>query len=376
MEAGERHSELLTRAQCRALRGIAIVMIVVHNVAHRLPGNIDENEYSLDINNTRAFFAALSHPGYELVQQLFSFLGHYGVPLFVFLTGYGLVKKYELGSTAEVKRWPFVREHYFKLLTLIFIGMMTLFAVSALGYVYNFASGAFEFRPRHWLLNTMWWPEQASMIVNFVSNKMSRFAYMGPYWYFGFAFQLYVLYRLVLYTRRHDTRWAWLVPVAVAVLSHVAMLLAWWAGERRFISYLRYNALMGALPLAMGVLAARYERVLPLPGAWWRAAVVAVCAAAVPLMNFELNMWLLAPIAVVAGGVAAVTLCGRRVTAALAWLGDVSAMMFVLHPIVRHVFYRPGHHIDVYLLHGIYLAATVALAALYQHVYTKCRRSR
>jgi hypothetical protein len=38
-------NELLTRAECNALRGIAIIGIVLHNYCHWLRGIVRENEY-------------------------------------------------------------------------------------------------------------------------------------------------------------------------------------------------------------------------------------------------------------------------------------------------------------------------------------------
>ena len=39
------NNELLTRAECDAMRGIAIIGIFLHNYCHWLPGIVRENEY-------------------------------------------------------------------------------------------------------------------------------------------------------------------------------------------------------------------------------------------------------------------------------------------------------------------------------------------
>ena len=114
-------NQILTRAECNALRGIAILGIVLHNYSHWLHGIVRENEYQFFQKNVEGLQYALSNPDQNLLLHLLSFFGHYGVPIFLFLSSYGLVLKYEstpelMSEQARMKgAWSFIRVHFLKL---------------------------------------------------------------------------------------------------------------------------------------------------------------------------------------------------------------------------------------------------------------------
>ena len=67
-------------------------------------GAIFENEFTYQEWHVSKLLDYLSHPDGRLPLQLFSFFGHYGVVIFVFLSAYGLEKKY--GRTTKEVRPP------------------------------------------------------------------------------------------------------------------------------------------------------------------------------------------------------------------------------------------------------------------------------
>ena len=81
--------------QCSALRGLAIIGIFLHNYCHWLGLAVKENEYTFTIDKCRRLLEVMTHPDINLPVHLLSFFGHYGVPVFLFLSAYGLVMKYE-----------------------------------------------------------------------------------------------------------------------------------------------------------------------------------------------------------------------------------------------------------------------------------------
>ena len=89
------------------MRGIAILAIMLHNYTHWLGPMVKENEYTFDHNNVRRLLAELASPSVELLSHILSFFGHYGVPVFVALSAYGLYRKYEAGG-AESRVVSFV----------------------------------------------------------------------------------------------------------------------------------------------------------------------------------------------------------------------------------------------------------------------------
>ena len=78
----------------QVLRGLAILSIILHNYTHWMHGAIFENEFMYQSRHVSKLLDYLSHPDGRLPLQFFSFFGHYGVVIFVFLSAYGLEKKY------------------------------------------------------------------------------------------------------------------------------------------------------------------------------------------------------------------------------------------------------------------------------------------
>ena len=87
--------DLLSRENSKIMRGIAILSIMLHNLLHNpVFGLSKENEMSYNQNLSDSFLNVLASGDTHIVAELISFLGWVGVPVFVFLTGYGLAQKY------------------------------------------------------------------------------------------------------------------------------------------------------------------------------------------------------------------------------------------------------------------------------------------
>ena len=194
-----RGSELLSRTECSALRGIAILGIFLHNYLHWLRQMVKENEYQFHQGNIDRMMDLLRNPTWDLPLQFFSFFGHYGVPVFLFLSGYGLVQKYENArsaatpSTAEESLWQFIKKHFMKLFPMMMLGF-TVFAMT------DWITPS----RHHWS-----WSEilgQVSMTINLFPDP-DKAIWPGPYWFFGLMMQLYLLYRIALYKRGNRVVW-------------------------------------------------------------------------------------------------------------------------------------------------------------------------
>lgn len=108
----------MNRLECSALRGIAILGIVLHNFAHQLPGAALENEFAFNAERNAYFWQSLISSDWLI--HIFSYTGHLGVPVFVFLSGYGLAQKYD--KCERIKIVDFLISHYKKLLVPMLIG--------------------------------------------------------------------------------------------------------------------------------------------------------------------------------------------------------------------------------------------------------------
>ena len=207
----------LNRTECNALRGLAIIGIFLHNYCHWLGPIVKENEYQYIQRNVDWLHQVMASPDGWLPMHLLSFFGHYGVPVFLFLSAYGLVLKYESGPrlTQGAERFSitgrhlpnlgeglrFVRYHYLKLFKMMIVGFV---AFTMLDYL---TPG-----PHHY--QSLDIIAMLGMFNNVLPNP-DRIIWPGPFWFFGLMLQLYIIYRLFIY-RRH---WAFTVVLMVVCLA-------------------------------------------------------------------------------------------------------------------------------------------------------------
>ena len=331
--------EILTRRECSAMRGIAILAIMLHNYCHFIGRIVKENEYQyLEQNNTR-LWQVLTNPDELLPVHLLSYFGHYGVPVFLFLSGFGLVMKYETAATTQGVR-PFVRFHYLKLLRMLIVGFVLFLMVDAV------TPGRFAF---HWD-NVL---AQLLMYIN-VLPEPDKTIWPGIYWFFGLMMELYIVYRLLLY-RRSD----WLV-VGLIVVCWLLQVFCDPDGET--LNRLRYNCIGGMLPFGAGILFGRYaERLNIWPSSRWLWLAIALVATALTvLMSFSFQSWFWIPLVIIIGTIALVKVVPGQVLQLLEWFGAVSAAMFVAHPVARKLFITVAWRQDIY--DGLMLYVVVAIA--------------
>lgn len=349
---------LLNRTECSALRGIAILGIFLHNYLHWLKPMAKENEYQFHQANVDGMMERIMSPSWDILLQFFSFFGHYGVPVFLFLSGYGLVLKYEnAGPTAsggdtvrDVSQ--FIRQHFMK-----------LFPMMALGFtVFAMVDWITPMR-HHWS-----WSDiigQLTMTIN-LFPKPDSVIWPGPYWFFGLMMQLYLLYRVVLYRRGNK------VLLTLILLCWAMQAMCFDAPEGEALNRIRYNFIGGMLPFGMGILLARMPS-LPRPTASANLSVLILSLFAVLTLSLGFHAWLWVPAFVVSLHVALIKILPSFCIKAFDWLGVLSAAIFVCHPITRKIFIpisRSGDIMDGLVL---YVVTTLVLAMLFRMAIQKMR---
>lgn len=345
----ENKTTWLSRSECSAMRGLAILGIVLHNYCHWLGPAVKENEYLFYITNSEHLWYALTHPDAILPVHLVSYFGHYGVPVFLFLSGYGLVMKY--GGMADLPVWRFIRYHYLKLFGMLVAGFVAFTVVDAV------TPGAFRYHADNVIA-------QLLMYINLLPQPNSRI-WPGPYWFFGLMMQFYIIYRLVLH-RRH-----WGVAAVLVLVCWMAQAVC--GPESGALKWLRYNSVGSMLPFCGGVLLARLQPREALCGLsrWQWAAAAVVLIALIVALCFGYQTWLWAPIVVVAASVAVVKALPAGIFHALVWTGGISAAMFVIHPVLRKIFIPISRHGDIYDGLVLYIVATMAVAWLFNQIINK-----
>lgn len=354
-EATENGGEsLLTRAECNALRGIAILGIFLHNFCHWLNPVVKENEYLYFQHNVDWFAQCATRVNELFPAHVISFFGHYGVPVFLFLSAYGLEMKYGNGQGKapdgrRVVVSSFVRYHYLKLFKMMIVGFICFTVVDAM------TAGS-------WHYNVAQIVGQLLMINNFY-DQPDRNIWPGPFWFFGLMLQLYVVYRLLLY-RRH---WGW--TVGLMAVCTVAQLFMDPEGEN--LNYWRYNFMGGMLPFGLGLLFARYGNKVMLVNLTFGSFLMSwvVCSFFIVSASGSFYTWVIVPALVCYASVYFIKTVSTlplpwlraRIGYVLGWLGNVSAALFVIHPAIRKVFITVSRQGDIYT--GLLLYAIASLGA-------------
>ena len=302
------------------MRGLAIIGIFLHNYCHWLGPMVKENEYTFNAENVTRMNHALVHPDGQLPLHLLSFFGHYGVPVFLFLSGYGLFKKYQ-DVQAPVGR--FLYTHYLKLFRMKVISRLLMFN---------------NLLPRP---DKMIWP--------------------GAFWFFGLMMQLYLLYRLVLH-RRHWGITALLMALCVIVQLQLPPL-------SETMNRYRYNFMGGMLPFGLGLLYAQFHKSATLWGDdnVKQSAALLVCIALAYYLSQSFVGWTFVPAVICVATLLAAKLLARAAVMAwlyraLCWMGGISAALFVTHPITRKLIIPISRHGQLYLGLLLYIVASIALA--------------
>lgn len=347
---------MLSRTECNILRGIAIVGIVLHNYCHWLRPIVQENEYQFNQHNVDWFHNIITHNFNELTTfHLLSFFGHYGVPIFLFLSAYGLVIKYE--TTNNIENQPtvyrFLRFHWLKLFRMMIVGFSAFILVDAI------TEGQHHYK----VIDIV---AQMGLFNNVLPNP-DDIIWPGPYWFFGLMLQLYIVYRLFLYKRN----WIWIV-LLIAICTIIELKCA---PNGEALNRWRYNFVGGMLPFGLGLLYAKYMRNTTL----YAYVIMFVCS--LLLIWYGSNsffVWLFVPMFVCFAGISFVKLLSYwnlnypKYTFGIAkmfnWLGVISAALFISHPITRKIIIPISRNGDYWTGLLLYIITSICVAWLFKEI--------
>lgn len=188
------------------LKGFAILCIVFHNYFHWLWPSPGENEFSFSTEAIYKLFEQIhQYPG-EWVNILFSYFGHYGVQLFIMVSGYGLV----LSMMNRSRSWgAFVLDRLKKLYPLLLTAVIVYFFECVL--VEGRTLSPFEKTELGYKL---------LFIHTLLPN--SGLSVNGPWWFFGLIFQLYLLFPLLYHCMK---KWGWKAFWIVMAISYGLIFL-------------------------------------------------------------------------------------------------------------------------------------------------------
>jgi hypothetical protein len=286
---------------------------MLHNFLHWLPGAAKENEFAYHVENDIYFRHTIFSSDFLI--NLFSYWGHLGVPLFVFLSGYGLALKYDSHERLEWKN--FIWLHYKKLFFPLLYGTLLYIVVLFMrdGNV-NFSFGRFFF--------------QCTMLLNLIYPYEQNIT-PGPYWYFGMTMQLYLFYLFVVHRRPVK----YMIGATVISVVFMGMLIH---DTHRILIWTKYNVLGWMMPLTLGILAARYFSWIHLFKDRSKTFVFFACLLLILILcGRSYYLWLVTPVVALLMGIALVKIVPSFVWEKVKLIGDISLYILIIHPIIREV---------------------------------------
>jgi uncharacterized sulfatase len=193
----------ISLGQTNFLKGVGILLIVFHNYFHWVLPTATENEFEFASSTIFKLFRLMAESPADIINLLFSYFGHFGVQIFIFISGYGLTKSYLRHPTP----WKnFLKHRVSKIYPSLLIGIFVLFL--------------FYLTYNHGVPDKTWW-RQISFKVLMLHTLIPHEALSinGPWWFYSLIFQLYLLFPILLKVIRK-----WKFP-GFLILSAISYLL-------------------------------------------------------------------------------------------------------------------------------------------------------
>lgn len=333
----------ITKQETSALKGLCIIMIVLHNVIHQATPPLAENEFQYAESNVSAFYAMFFDAP---LTYFLSFFGWLGVSFFIFISGYGLTSTY---GTSGLNTCRWITRHYLKLELLLFPALFVFFLLQ---FYYNQGQ-----------INCVTYLLQQSLVLNVINPGK---IVIGIWWYIGMAFQLYLWFLLL---RKVPAKY--LIAIALASCLLIGLL------PQTYVSYLRHNSIGWMPEFIFGMLAARN---MNMKINKWQAVMLAI-AAIIATIAFSLSRYTF-----FLSGVSFVTLLlvGRTFitkSKTLIYIGKISASLYVVHAVVRWVYNITARHVEALntlpiIVSGlIVLFVGICVSVIYNYCFTTlCKR--
>ena len=294
------------------LKGLAISAIVLHNYVHAV-SPARENEFDFDPGRFALFLETVRHPSLA-VQAVLSFFGHLGVPIFIFLSAYGLARSH-WDDTASWTQFMAGRVRK----------MFPIFGLIVLPWTLVVA---FEIGPHPFFRNVA--PQIFFMVTGLTPLVPGLdLPPVGPWWFIPFIIEFYAIFFVI---RKVTQKFGWpgLVVLSLLCLALTTLADPWLA---------HWNINLMETPLGrmrsvcLGIAAARYPFRVPAPLALFAGTIVVLGSGFAPLWPFTFSASVV--LALWAYMELRNNLRGSR---SLALIGRYSILIFLLNAIVRNQF--------------------------------------
>ena len=175
-----------SREDTNFLKGISILLIVLHNYYRWINPIIGENEFEFSAENIVNNLILLQSNPLELLHVFFKFLGHYGILSFIVISAYGLTLSFTKSRPGYGR---FLLRRFGKIYPSLILA----------GIVFVVYSLMMDGRmPSTDLLHDMLL--HATLLTNLIPGKAMAFA--GPWWFYSFIFQFYMVFPALFWVNR------------------------------------------------------------------------------------------------------------------------------------------------------------------------------
>ena len=344
------------------MKGIAIIAIVLHNLIH-LIHPITENEFSFNLKNTDAFLSHLLQLHENLVIDIFSFLGWYGICIFLFLSGYGLTIKYENNKKNDkIRFWAFFKGHTTKLF-LLMIGPFIIYLI-----LYNSFDGI--------IISA----KEAIAIfaqIFMISNLYCSLVHPGVFWFFGLMLQLYIIYHLFIY-KKSSKNILFLIVLQFLIISISFFYLDNILIKNKYLDFilsscnLLHNAIGWLLPFSFGIIYARHNLNILSNSNLKNILLFISSSILLIISNLNIFSWQLSPIFAILAAIYLNTLIKpiKFINKFFIYIGSISSFIFATHPLIRYIYLQITYSSD-FLPILLYLIICIIIGICYKLIHNK-----
>lgn len=337
----------ISRDRSYIMRGLAIIFIALHNLCHLIGGITRENEFLFRYKNVNEILS-IDSLSVKTICDILSFFGWYGVPVFMFMSGYGLVKKYEQSTPAE-KHFSyrgFIRSNYMKLFLLMLPGTVLFLIYN--GVIFECCRSL-----------TLWQVLNPLATQTLLSNLTYPWIEPSPgvYWYFGLTLQLYIAY-LFIFKERNSV---WLLIVACVCIAAQFMVSD--------TQWMRHNCIGWLSVFAIGIWYGRHKYVNK------RVIVTLLVVAVLTFVpsTFNKYSWQWSIIAAVGVFIVLAKLSELIPGWRNFWIyiGKLSPYIFASHPLLRSVtlLMMNRMHLSLEVTLAIYIPMIFISAYIYRYLW-------
>jgi peptidoglycan/LPS O-acetylase OafA/YrhL len=234
----------IDKRDTQIFKGMAIIMITLHNLIHKLPNMPIENEFKFHNYGSDIFFSPLFFE--NPVSFVFSFFGYYGVQIFIFLSAYAFyLKKDEI---LDIPYLSFIKKRYLRLSYPLLLSMVL---VSFLDTIYKiiFFNYPYETLLHNFLGYYVGGLLHLTSLHPFLPHGLP--GGLGPWWFISFILQAYFIYP-VLFKINFKKRFYFIISFITSYILIFSLNL--WLPEINF----NYTVI-GHLPeILLGIYFAEY----------------------------------------------------------------------------------------------------------------------